>query len=152
MGIVRFIADRITAKKESLLKELSLAGLLNTEVGEALIEINKVLFAIEPEFREDVLILADKVRLGMPLSSLDDPAKTSEFIIVDQVTLKLQSTRLPSLFSTDKGLTWYDIDIFPRHYLWWTFINGIFGKPKWMQNFMRKRLLYHVEFPYDQCL
>lgn len=152
MGIVRFIADRITAKKESLLKELSLAGLLNTEVGEALIEINKVLFAVEPEFREDVLILADKIRLGMPLSSLDDPAKTSEFIIVDPVTLKLQSTRLPSLFSTDMGLTWYDIDIVPDHFFRWTFINIIFGKPKWMQNFLRKRLLYHVEFPYDQCL
>jgi len=129
-------------------KELALAGLLNKEEGSTILDIYKLLINYPLDMRIDIISKIKNICLNIPISPLDDPNYTCEYI--NHGNNVLQSTRLPSLFSNDNGLTWHDLDKRPNDYYFWYELNRlippIFVKTKQK---VAKRKLYFVEFPYD---
>ena len=138
----------------NIYKELSLANLLNTEIGNAVLEINKTLQATDPDLHEMVLEITLKLIQNKPLSQIYNPVEHQEFTFVStnkDGLITLQSNRLLSLFSDDNGLSWYDIDIKPPFRWFWSYLNkSIFIKPGRIKNLIKKRLLHYVDFPYEQ--
>jgi len=150
MSLVRFIATKIKLDSNWDMRELSLAGLLNTETGDAILEIQKILKSIDPDTTIQVLDICNSLYYSQPISYLDHPLKSFEFQTVSNDELTLQSNRLASLFSADGGETWYDIDRSPSFRKFWLFIyKDLFRCPNWMKSFVQKKLLYYVSFPYE---
>lgn len=92
---------------------------------------------------EDITYLLDVIEqlyLSIPLTPLEDPSYTSEYIMHNHDVY--QSTRLKSLFSKDK-INWYDIDKTSFKIKFYRFIHKYICKLK------SNKLLYFVRFPYD---
>lgn len=150
MGLISIVYGRIQENKNYILKELSMANLLDTDDGDAIIAIDKILKSIHPGDREWILSLSKKLNNHEPISYLDCPLSDMNFIILNDNNLaRLQSTRLLSLFSDDHGASWYDIDITPKFRWFWKPINKYLNL-KWIQLFVKKQLLHYVEFPYER--
>lgn len=150
MSLVRFIANKIKTDSNWDMRELSLAGVLNTETGDAILEIQKILKVVDPDEVITILNACKGLYYSKPLSYLDHPLKSFEFQVISNDELTLQSTRLASLFSADGGETWYDIDKEPKFRKFWLFVyRDLFRCPNWMKSFIQKKLLYYVSFPYE---
>jgi len=153
MSLIAYVRQN-SKPASNVYKELSLIGLINTELGDAVIEVNKILQAVNPALHVMVLKLSLQLAQNKPLSKIYHPVKHNEFVIVGtnkEGLITLQSTRLPSLFSDDGGINWYDIDIKPSFRWFWSYLNkNIFIKPGRIKNLIKKRLLHYVDFPYEQ--
>ena len=66
----------------NIYKELSLANLLNTEIGNAVLEINKTLQATDPDLHEMVLEITLKLIQNKPLRQIYNPEEHQEFTFV----------------------------------------------------------------------
>jgi len=153
MSLIAYVRQN-SKPASNVYKELSLIGMLNTEPGDAVIEISKILQAVDISTHPMILKMALQLAENKPLSPIYHPVKHNEFVITGikkDGLMILQSTRLPSLFSDDGGMNWYDIDIKPSFRWFWSYLNkNIFIKPGRIKNLIKKRLLYYVDFPYEQ--
>lgn len=149
MSLIKTIREK-NGRIGSYLKELSLRGIdINSDQADLIIAIMTLINKADIESRStysvwDSLDICKKLMYGKPLTPLDNPKITGEFIA--HTDTHYQSTRLGSLFSDDAGKTWYDIDKFSmkvaicRFFV--SFLNLNAKKYK-------KYILPYVEFPYD---
>ena len=132
---------------------------MNTDEGHLILELYKILTLYSNDLDEKLNIL-NKITLlckKLPLSEVEDPVFSCAYI--DHGNGVFQSTRLPSLFSHDKGLNWYDLDKKPNDYEFWYYFglfvdffanfrySNLFSIPK-LKKMICKRKLYFVSFPY----
>ena len=150
MGLINLTTTKSKYITGSVIKELCLIGKNNQKI----LDLYSLLMSQSDEEVEllQTLNILEKLVLQKPLSPLDDPKVTNEYL--DHGDKVLQSTRLSSLFSRDNGLTWYDIDRVPKFYWLWSFIYDIipFGrttKINWLRNYILDKMLYYVKFPYE---
>jgi hypothetical protein len=135
-------------------KELALANLLNTEEGLLMLSIYKSLINYDLDKKIDILYKLERLCKNLPISSLDNPMYTCEYI--NHGNGVLQSTRLPSLFSNNAGYTWHDLDKKPKDYDFWNklSITFLYLPFKWFtktRQYICKRKIYFVSFPYDSA-
>ena len=81
-----------------------------------------------------------KLHISHPISPLEDPLYNSEYIVHEDNVW--QSNRLGSLFSRDRGYSWYDINRTSWKIKFFRFINKFIKVNS-------NKLLYFVQFPYD---
>lgn len=149
MSLIKNVREK-NRKIGSYLKELSLRGIeINSDQADLIIAIMTLINVADAESRStysvwDSLDICKKLMYGTPLTPLDNPKTTGEFIALNDKDL--QSSRLGSLFSQDGGETWYDIDKLSFKVMFWRFVVEFL---KLNPKKHKKRLLPYVKFPYD---
>ena len=140
MGLIDYIVKRNRHVSGTVLKELALAGDLNTEVGEAVIEIMKV-YEREPDNQDIIYRYVKRLYNNYPLSPIDNPKISGEYI--DHGYGHLQACRYLNLCSRDNGESWYDIMHHSKFEWLFKFFKGLISDDTY-----KKHVLGYVEFPY----
>jgi hypothetical protein len=150
MGLVKLVKYHYkeVASAGKLLKELSLLKVDNNI--KDLIRNSYFSISILKEREDQLLVISSLARLilDLPLSPIDSPITTGEFI--SHTKKNLQSSRCNSLFSDNYGATWYDIDNEDWTHKFFMYIYNITKDDT--PNFIINRMHSYVNFPYTKSI